>query len=95
MRYFRMANGTKYFLASEEARKSGRIRVSVGKSIWHTILPGNTLCTGEEISQELRERGLPSLEELGRIQLKTTVSWWKLHHDRRRLRKKLGLPDES
>lgn len=49
----------------------------------------------EEISQELRERGLPSLEELGRIQLKTTVSWWKLHHDRRRLRKKLGLPDES
>ena len=48
-----MANSTKYFLASEEARKSGRIRVSVGKSIWHTILPGNTLCTGEEIPQKL------------------------------------------
>lgn len=53
MWYFRMANGTKYFLAGKEARKSGRVRVPVRKSDWHTILPGNTLCTGEEIPQEL------------------------------------------
>lgn len=48
-----MANRTKYFLAGEETRKSGRVRVPVRKGDWHTILPGNTLCTGEEISQEL------------------------------------------
>lgn len=53
MRYFRMANGTKYFLAGEEARKPRRVRVPVRKSDWHTILPGNTLCTGEEVPQEL------------------------------------------
>ena len=48
-----MANGTEYFLTGEEARKSGRVRVPVRKSDWHTILPGNTLCTGKEIPQKL------------------------------------------
>lgn len=44
----------------------------------------------EAIATELREWGLPSLEEMGRIQAKTSFSWWKLHRRRRKLMRKLG-----
>lgn len=43
-----------------------------------------------EISRELSERDLPSLVELGRIQVRSTFSWWNLHRRQRALRKKLG-----
>lgn len=44
----------------------------------------------DAISLELRERNLPSLDELGRVQLRTTYRWWQLHRNRRSLLKKLG-----
>ena len=48
----------------------------------------------DAISLELRERNLPSLDELGRLQLKTSFRWWRLHRNRRSLRKKLSLDVE-
>lgn len=44
----------------------------------------------EAISQELFERDLPSLDELGKLQLTTTLGWWRLHRTRRSLLNKLG-----
>lgn len=43
-----------------------------------------------EITAELQERELPSLDELGRIQLKSTFSWWNLHRKKRALLRRLG-----
>jgi hypothetical protein len=47
------------------------------------------------ISQELRERGLPTLDALGKIQARTSLAWWKLHRDRRSLLKKLGREERT
>lgn len=49
----------------------------------------------EAISKELGERNLPSLDELGRIQIRNMFSWWKLHRSRRSLLKKLGRQDDT
>lgn len=43
-----------------------------------------------ELSRELKERGLPSLEELGKIQARTSFSWWRLHRKRRSLERRLA-----
>ena len=43
----------------------------------------------EEVSRELAEQNLPSLEELGKIQVQSTVGWWKLHRKRNNLTKKI------
>ena len=40
-------------------------------------------------SRELSERGLPSLEELGKVVARGTASWWNLHRKRNRVIKKL------
>lgn len=42
------------------------------------------------ISDELRGRGLPSLEDLGKLQARHTFSWWMLNHRRRSLEKRLS-----
>lgn len=42
-----------------------------------------------ELSRELSERGLPSLKELGQIQLRNTASWWRLHYAKNRLSQRL------
>jgi len=39
----------------------------------------------DAISRELASRGLPSLVELGRIQARSSFSWWRLHRKRRAL----------
>lgn len=49
----------------------------------------------EAIAQELRERDLPGLDDLGRLQLRTTFSWWRLHRGRRKLLKRLGRSDDE
>jgi hypothetical protein len=49
----------------------------------------------DAIAQELRDRDLPALEELGRLQVRGSFSWWKLHRDRRALLKKLGRTDDA
>lgn len=43
----------------------------------------------EKISSILTERGLPSLEELGRVQLRNTTRWWRLHRQKKRLTRQL------
>lgn len=41
------------------------------------------------ISTELAERGLPSLDELGKLQVRHMFSWWNVNRQARRLEKKL------
>jgi hypothetical protein len=47
----------------------------------------------EAISLELAQKQLPPLDELGRIQLRTSFSWWNLHRKRRSLLRKLARSD--
>jgi len=44
----------------------------------------------EEVSRELADQNLPSLEELGKLQVDSTISWWKLHRKRNNLVKKIA-----
>ncbi len=44
----------------------------------------------DAISDELRRRDLPSLEELGKVQARHTFSWWRLNRRRRSLEKRLS-----
>jgi hypothetical protein len=42
------------------------------------------------IARQLAEAGLPSLEELGKIQLEHTGSWWRLHRRRSKMLGKIA-----
>ncbi|KAB1662119.1 hypothetical protein F8O07_07200 [Pseudoclavibacter sp. CFCC 13796] len=44
----------------------------------------------EAISQELEAQGQPSIADLGRIQVRGTLSWWRLHRKRKNILAKLG-----
>ena len=44
----------------------------------------------DAISKELSERGLPSLDELGKLQIRHMFSWWSINRQKRVLEKKLG-----
>ena len=44
----------------------------------------------EKVSKELADQNLPSLEELGKVQVDSTMSWWKLHRKRNNLVKKIA-----
>ncbi|WP_308726758.1 hypothetical protein [Clavibacter sp. VKM Ac-2542] len=37
------------------------------------------------VEARLAEEGLPGLAELGKIQVRHSVSWWRLHRRRRRI----------
>ncbi|PPI41718.1 MULTISPECIES: hypothetical protein [unclassified Rathayibacter] len=41
------------------------------------------------VAKRLEEEGLPDMVELGKIQLRNTVSWWKLHRDRNKIAARL------
>lgn len=41
------------------------------------------------VERELAENDPPGLEELGKIQLRGTASWWKLHRERNKVAKKI------
>lgn len=43
-----------------------------------------------EVNRQLTERGLPRLEELGKIVVQGTASWWRLHRDKKKIEKKIG-----
>jgi len=51
----------------------------------HAIIEANTGQDAEVVSRELAERNLPTLEEIGIIQARGTVTWWRLHRDRSKL----------
>lgn len=42
-----------------------------------------------DIGVELAERGLPSLDELGRLQIRHMFSWWNLNRRKRALGRKI------
>lgn len=44
----------------------------------------------DAISKELSERGLPSLDALGKLQIRHMFSWWNINRQKRALEKKLG-----
>ena len=44
---------------------------------------------GELIFKELRERGLPNPDELGKMQLRHGLGWYRLHKKRKKILKKL------
>lgn len=60
-------------LASEKVKKVHRIVETHGDR------------SDDEIAQALALHGLPTLEELGKIQLEHTGSWWRLHRSRNRI----------
>lgn len=55
----------------------------------HEIIDNRDDKDNAAVELELEKEGLPSLEELGRIQLKHTGSWWRLNRDRNKLLKQI------
>ena len=64
-------------LSSETVKRAHAIIEAIGKD------------NKELVERELAEHGLPGLEELGRMQLRGTVSWLKLRNQRYRVVKKI------
>lgn len=64
-------------LASERVKKA------------HLIVGNKSDSDDATVARQLAEAGLPSLEELGKIQLEHTGSWWRLHRNRRKLLRKI------
>lgn len=67
----------KHPLASEPVRQSFEVIERLGEK------------NVEPIAQELRERNLPSLDELGKLQLRHGFSWNRLHRKRTKMQQKL------
>ncbi|PHP52852.1 hypothetical protein BW737_006820 [Actinomyces ruminis] len=44
----------------------------------------------DSASRELERMGLPSLQELGLLQVRHTLSWWRLHRKRKILIRRLA-----
>ncbi|MFP5369494.1 MAG: hypothetical protein ACLGI3_01930 [Actinomycetes bacterium] len=42
-----------------------------------------------ELDRDLEAKGLPSVSELGKVQVSSTWSWWKLHRRKMKLEKKI------
>lgn len=59
----------------------------------HEIIEGHRPGDNDAIAAELERLGLPSLDDVGKIQAKHTASWWRLHRRRRNLTKRLGIAD--
>lgn len=55
----------------------------------HSVIDSVSDGDKEAITRELSARGLPTLEELGKMQVKHGYAWWKLHRRRRRLLAKI------
>ncbi|ALJ21067.1 hypothetical protein [Microbacterium sp. No. 7] len=55
----------------------------------HAIIEARGDKDNAAIECELSANGLPSLEELGRIQVESTASWWRLHRERAKIAKRI------
>ncbi|MFC6356542.1 hypothetical protein [Luethyella okanaganae] len=60
-------------IASEKVKKAHRIVENRGDK------------SDADLTHALAASGLPALEELGRIQLEHTGSWWRLHRARNKI----------
>lgn len=56
----------------------------------HAIIDSDGKGDPAELQRQLAAHGLPSPEELGRIQLAGTASWWSLHRQKRKLEAKIA-----
>lgn len=54
------------------------------------VIEANNGLEHSEIEKKLIEQQLPALEELGRIQLKGSFSWWALHRKQRKILQRLA-----
>jgi hypothetical protein len=60
----------------------------------HAVIESVEVKDKDVVSARLAEEGLPDMVELGLITARHTVSWWKLHRDRRKILAALdGLAD--
>ncbi|WP_431806772.1 hypothetical protein [Microbacterium paraoxydans] len=55
----------------------------------HALIESTGERDKDALSGELAARGLPTLEELGRIQVQTTSSWWRLRRERKKILRKI------
>jgi hypothetical protein len=70
-------------LISAHPLASQRIRAA------HQLVDNRESGDAADIDQQLADQGLPSVEELGRVQVAGSWSWWKLHRRRRKLERKI------
>lgn len=54
----------------------------------HAIIESTT-SDKELLNRKLMDEGLPNLAEIGKVQLRHSLSWWKLHRARNRIVGKL------
>ncbi|WP_104196236.1 hypothetical protein [Cryobacterium sp. M15] len=55
----------------------------------HAIIESTDSADKDLVEQKLAEEGLPDLAEIGLIQVRNSVSWWKLHRERNKITDKL------
>ena len=48
----------------------------------HAVITANAGAEKEVIARELAERGLPSLQELGSLQVRHSLTWWWLNRSK-------------
>lgn len=51
----------------------------------HSIIESTDSNDKELVEQKLAEQDLPDLAEIGLIQVRNSVSWWKLHRQRNKI----------
>ncbi len=59
----------------------------------HDVVERGRTAGAAEIDRRLADDGLPSTEELGRLQVAGTWSWWRLHRKKRTLERRIGRAD--
>lgn len=55
----------------------------------HAIIESTDGDDKELVEQKLADEDLPNLAEVGLIQVRNSVSWWKLHRERNKVADKL------
>ena len=56
----------------------------------HAIIEAHSRDDKKLVERELAAQGLPGLAELGRIQVRSSYSWWKLHRQRNAIVKRIS-----
>lgn len=55
----------------------------------HALIESTNSDEKELVNKKLEDAGLPDLAELGKIQVRHSLSWWKLHRERNKIARKL------
>ena len=70
-------------LISDHPLASRRVRAA------YEVVEGHGSRKSAEVDRDLAAKGLPSVSELGKVQMSSTWSWWKLHRRKLKLEKKI------